>query len=99
VRSTGNGPARFNRFRDYFSSLLDARKGSNDLERLFSSRDVFKNPKPFELLNVFLPLAASSSDTYLDYFAGSGTTAHAVINLNRVDGGRRKFILTEMADY
>lgn len=35
----------------------------------------------------------------LDFFAGSGTTAHAVINLNREDGGRRKFILVEMADY
>jgi adenine-specific DNA-methyltransferase len=37
--------------------------------------------------------------TALDYFAGSGTTGHAVINLNREDGGRRKFILVEMADY
>ena len=36
---------------------------------------------------------------YLDFFAGSGTTAHAVINLNRADGGKRKYILVEMADY
>ena len=35
----------------------------------------------------------------LDFFAGSGTTAHAVINLNRADGGKRKYILVEMADY
>jgi adenine-specific DNA-methyltransferase len=35
----------------------------------------------------------------LDFFAGSGTTGHAVINLNRADGGRRRFILVEMADY
>jgi len=46
----------------------------------------------------------SLSDDYvdlviLDYFAGSGTTGHAVINLNREDGGQRKFILVEMADY
>lgn len=40
-----------------------------------------------------------SSNIILDYFAGSGTTAHAVINLNREDGGRRRFILVEMADY
>ncbi|MBC7293074.1 MAG: site-specific DNA-methyltransferase, partial [Thermoleophilia bacterium] len=39
------------------------------------------------------------TDEVLDFFAGSGTTAHAVINLNREDGGRRKFILVEMADY
>jgi adenine-specific DNA-methyltransferase len=41
----------------------------------------------------------SKNDTVLDYFAGSGTTGHAVINLNREDGGKRKFILVEMADY
>jgi len=35
----------------------------------------------------------------MDYFAGSGTTAHAVIQLNKEDGGNRKFILVEMADY
>jgi len=35
----------------------------------------------------------------IDFFAGSGTTGHAVINLNREDGGRRKFILVEMAQY
>ncbi len=40
-----------------------------------------------------------NDDLVLDYFAGSGTTGHAVINLNREDGGRRKFILVEMADY
>ena len=39
------------------------------------------------------------SSVTLDYFAGSGTTGHAVINLNREDGGRRHFILVEMADY
>ena len=40
-----------------------------------------------------------ANDMILDFFAGSGTTGHAVINLNREDGGRRKFILVEMADY
>ncbi len=40
-----------------------------------------------------------SGDIILDHFAGSGTTAHAVINLNREDGGRRRFILVEMGDY
>jgi adenine-specific DNA-methyltransferase len=42
---------------------------------------------------------AKTSDIILDFFAGSGTTAHAVINLNREDGGRRKYILVEMAEY
>jgi adenine-specific DNA-methyltransferase len=41
----------------------------------------------------------NNNNTVLDYFGGSGTTGHATINLNREDGGRRKFILVEMADY
>ena len=79
--------------------VLDARKGSNDLDRLFASRDVFKNPKPTELLAQVLPFAAPPAATVLDFFAGSGTTGHAVINLNRDDGGHRKFILVEMGDH
>lgn len=78
---------------------LDARKGSNDIDRLFGARDLFKNPKPTELLKHFLPFASSSDSIVVDYFAGSGTTGHAVISLNREDGGRRKFILTEQGDH
>jgi len=43
--------------------------------------------------------AYSPSDIILDFFAGSGTTAHAVLNLNKEDGGNRKYIMVEMADY
>jgi adenine-specific DNA-methyltransferase len=78
---------------------LDARKGSNSLDRLFGSRDVFKNPKPTELLETLLPFTTERDSTTLDYFAGSGTTAHAVINLNRDDGGERQFILVEQGEY
>lgn len=78
---------------------LDARKGSNDLDRLFGARDIFKNPKPVELLGHVLPFVTSRDGIVLDFFAGSGTTGHSVINLNREDGGERKFILVEMGDY
>jgi len=78
---------------------LDARKGSNDLDRLFGARDVFKNPKPAELLERLLSFTCEESSCVLDYFAGSGTTAHAVINLNREDGGARRFILVEQGEY
>ena len=44
-------------------------------------------------------MLTDSGDSVVDYFAGSGTTGHAVINLNREDGGRRKFILAEMGEY
>jgi adenine-specific DNA-methyltransferase len=46
-----------------------------------------------------MPFVTAKQDLLLDFFAGSGTTGHAVINLNRADGGQRKFILVEMGEY
>jgi len=56
-------------------------------------------PKPSELIKFLLTVATSSDSIILDSFAGSGTTAHAVLNLNKEDGGDRKFILIEMEEY
>ena len=60
------------------------------------SADVFDNPKPTRLLQRIVQIATSSGDIVLDSFAGSGTTGHAVLNLNEIDGGNRRFILVEM---
>jgi len=62
---------------------------------------VFQTPKPTALLRrvVSLTTGDEKEQWAMDYFAGSGTAGHAVINLNREDGGRRKFILVEMAHY
>lgn len=59
----------------------------------------FNNPKPLGLLEYILQQATDKNSLVLDAFAGSGTTAHAVINLNNSDGGNRKFILIEEKDY
>ena len=75
---------------------MDSRKGSNNLDRLFGARDVFKNPKPAELITQLLQFVASDNSTVCDFFAGSGTTGDAVIALNREDGGRRKAVLVEV---
>jgi adenine-specific DNA-methyltransferase len=64
-----------------------------------SSSEVFSTPKPTKFLDKILRIAAASDSIILDSFAGSGTTAHAVLNLNKQDGGNRKFILVEMEDY
>ena len=56
-------------------------------------------PKPTQLVERCALLLARSDGTVLDYFAGSGTTAHAVVNLNRHDGGARRFVLVEMGEY
>jgi len=59
----------------------------------------FETPKPTTLIKKILQLASGKNDLILDSFAGSGTTAHAVLDLNKEDGGNRKFILVEMEDY
>lgn len=56
-------------------------------------------PKPLQLVSYLLRVLGVDEGTALDYFAGSGTTGHAVISLNREDGGRRRFILVEMGEY
>jgi adenine-specific DNA-methyltransferase len=59
----------------------------------------FDNPKPSKLLQKIFSHAAPNDATILDSFAGSGTTAHAVLAANARDGGNRKFILVEGEDY
>ena len=79
---------------------LDSRIASNRLQSLFPKQSkVFPNPKPVELLSEILGFVTCENDIILDSFAGSGTTAHAVLALNQEDGGNRKFILVEMEDY
>jgi adenine-specific DNA-methyltransferase len=72
--------------------------GATELKAVFGE-SVFDYPKSTELLQRVLQMATSQNSIILDSFAGSGTTAHAVLNLNKQDGGNRKFILVEMEDY
>lgn len=66
---------------------------------VFEGRNIFDTPKPMRLVERILQIAGDKETLILDSFAGSGTTAHAVLNLNKQDGGNRKFILVEMMDY
>ena len=59
----------------------------------------FDTPKPVRLIERILQIASDPDSIILDSFAGSGTTAHAVLKMNKADGGHRKFILVEMGDY
>ena len=61
--------------------------------------NVFSSPKSVKLIDRLLKLTTKGGDIVLDSFAGSGTTAHAVLALNKEDGGNRKFILVECEDY
>lgn len=73
-------------------------EGGRVVERLFGSKP-FAYPKPVSLVRSIVRAATRGQDTILDFFAGSGTTGHAVINLNREDGGDRKYILIEMGEH
>ena len=71
---------------------------AEELKAIFQ-RKVFDTPKPKELVQKIISLICDKESIILDSFAGSGTTAHAVLNMNKADGGNRKFILIEMMDY
>ncbi len=71
-----------------------ASMGSSDLKRIFNSLESpFNNPKPIKLIKHLLSVASKKDAIVLDFFAGSGTTGQAVLELNKEDGGNRKFIL------
>lgn len=74
----------------------DAKK---EIKAIFGGDMPFDTPKPVRLIERILQIASDPDSIILDSFAGSGTTAHAVLNMNKADGGHRKFILVEMMDY
>jgi len=70
---------------------------SSTIKELFQGiEELFDNPKPIELIKEILSFTTSDNDIILDFFAGSGTTGHAVMQLNAEDGGNRKFILCQI---
>jgi adenine-specific DNA-methyltransferase len=75
------------------------RNAGAELKEVFGGEKPFETPKPSLLLERILELASDEDSLILDSFAGSGTTAHAVLKANAKDGGRRKFILVEGEDY
>lgn len=76
-----------------------AENGKSDLNNVIGVGHGIDSVKPFELIEYLFSPTTFNSDICLDYFAGSGTTGHAVINLNRQDNGQRKYILVEQGEY
>lgn len=71
--------------------------GTKEISELFSSK-VFSFPKPTSLVKFLMHMHTSGDDIILDFFSGSATTAHAVMQLNAEDGGRRKFIMVQLPE-
>ncbi|WRF26100.1 site-specific DNA-methyltransferase [Helicobacter pylori] len=71
-------------------------EGKNDIINLFNSDKIFSYPKSIKFISTLLKIATNENDIILDFFAGSGTTAHAVMELNAEDKGNREFILVQI---
>ena len=80
------------------SEVDQTRSARQEIINIFKD-GVFSTPKPVKLLGKIIDLSTNENSIVLDSFAGSGTTAHAVLEANKRDGGNRRFILVEMEDY
>ena len=74
-------------------------EAAKTMKAIFEGNATFDTPKPVRLIERILQIAGGKDTLILDSFAGSGTTAHAVLDMNKADNGHRKFILVEMMDY
>lgn len=109
----GTNRTAFPRLKRYLSEVQQGKKcdtiwlsnevghnqeSTRELKALFDDVDLFDTPKPVRLLHRCLQLTLETHDLCLDFFAGSGTTAQAVLELNKEDGGNRKFILVQLPE-
>ncbi|MBT6756669.1 MAG: site-specific DNA-methyltransferase, partial [Candidatus Pacebacteria bacterium] len=82
----------------FYKPEYSSGNGTAEQKSIFGKK-IFANPKPLALLFDLIKLSTDKNSTILDYFSGSGTTGHSIINLNREDKGNRKYILVEMGEY
>lgn len=79
----------------FYKPQYSSGNGTSQHKAIFDTK-IFDNPKPIELIKDLLFIATSKSSVVLDFFAGSGTTGHAVLDLNEKDNGNRTFILCQV---
>lgn len=81
-----------------YSEVGHSQSAAQNLKKLFDNKDYFDYPKPVDLIKRCLELYSQEDSIILDYFSGSSTTAHAVMQLNAEDGGNRKFIMVQLPE-
>jgi adenine-specific DNA-methyltransferase len=97
IRSTD---PRFKPYRTFLADTKTTADGSKEVKSLFADKKIFDFAKPKDLLKTLIEVGApNDDDTILDFFAGSGTTAQAVLESNEENGGNRRFICVQMPEY
>lgn len=81
----------------WIDNLNSNQEASREIKELLTN-NIFDTPKPVGLLKFCINLASNSNDIIIDFFSGSATTAHAVMQLNAEDGGHRKFIMVQLPE-
>lgn len=82
----------------WWDDIETTANGTQTLKKMFEGRIVFDNPKPVSLIKRLMELGTNKDSLILDFFSGSATTAHAVMQLNAEDGGKRKYIMVQLSE-
>ncbi len=104
VLPTGSGGYEiYTRIRDFDKTLLkdvitNISNGDSEVQKLFDGRKYFEYPKSVDLIKTLIASTENKDAICLDFFSGSATTAHAVMQLNAEDGGHRKFIMVQLPE-
>ncbi len=98
VDTDGNPSVKSLPFGTFYLEGYTNRQGVNDLKRLFDDERVFSYPKPVSFLKILCQMATRDDSIVLDFFSGSATMAHAVMQMNSEDGGNRRFIMTQLRE-
>ena len=93
----------YTRIREFHKTLMkdiitNISNGDSEVQKLFENKKYFEYPKSVALLQLLLDAVCDDDDIVLDFFSGSATTAHAVMQLNAEDGGHRKFIMVQLPE-
>lgn len=97
VDNDGNIIKRSSPYKNIIQDVLNTH-AATEAKEIFGRTDFFSNPKPVNLIKHFILLGTDNDDVILDFFSGSATTAHAVMQLNAEDGGNRKFIMVQLPE-
>jgi adenine-specific DNA-methyltransferase len=97
VDNEGNRIKRSSPYKNLLQGILNTH-ASNEAKELFNKTGIFSNPKPVNLIKKLLIIGTKPDDLILDFFAGSATIAQATMELNKKDGGSRKFICIQLPE-